>query len=266
MNLFDTKERTMIDIHMHLIPGVDDGAEDMMMSRVMLLLAREQGICGIFATPHSEAFNYSPEGARIIFQRLMNQVGSKYPDVKIAMGCEVYCEARNMQAVLEGLDSGRYPTMNENVQDVLEKLGSGQPPEKKETAYVLIEFSMWTTEEDALICVQKLVQGGYQPIVAHMERYRNLRGNMALMNRFRELGALIQVNAYSLFDEGEDSIRNWARQLVLEQKADFLGTDAHRSYHRPPSAQMGLQWLYENVSKEYADALAWGNAEKLLMC
>ena len=61
-----------------------------------------------------------------------------------------------------------------------------------------------------------------------------------------------------------DSTRKWAQQLVLERKVDFLGTDAHRTYHRPPSAQMGLNWLYENADPEYAGAISWGNARKLL--
>ena len=87
---------------------------------------------------------------------------------------------------------------------------------------------------------------------------------MDLVNQFRERSALIQLNAYSLFDEMDDSIKNWARRLVLEQKADFLGTDAHRTYHRPPSAEMGLNWLYENVERDYADAIAWKNAEQIL--
>lgn len=67
-----------------------------------------------------------------------------------------------------------------------------------------------------------------------------------------------------LFEEMEDSIRNWVRRLVLERKVDYLGTDAHRTYHRPPSAEMGLQWLYENTDSEYADAISWGNAQRLL--
>ncbi len=56
----------------------------------------------------------------------------------------------------------------------------------------------------------------------------------------------------------------WARKLVLEKKADFLGTDAHRTCHRPPSAERGLNWLYENVERGYAEAIAWGNAQKCL--
>lgn len=245
MSASTTPERKMIDIHMHLIPGVDDGAQDMMMARVMLLRAREQGIYQIFATPHSEAFDYSRDGARTIFRRLAGNVESEYPDMKIFPGCEVYCEAAIMDRVLEALNSGRYPSMNG-------------------TQYVLMEFSMYVKPEGAFSCVEAMVNAGYQPIIAHMERYRYLRDNMELVDRFRELGALIQLNVYSLFDEDDSSIKNWARRLVRERKADFLGTDAHRTYHRPPSAERGLNWLYENEERDYAEAIAWGNAQKLL--
>lgn len=238
-------ERKMTDIHMHLIPGVDDGAEDMMMARIMLLRAKEQGIRHIFATPHSDAFDDSRQDVRSIFQELAANVKKVYPDMMLCLGCEVYCETARMDQVLEALRSGRYPTMN------------GSP-------YVLMEFSMWVEPEGTLPCVEAMTHAGFIPIVAHMERYLYLRGNMELVDRLRSDGALIQVNVYDLFDEMDDSIRSWARQLVQEQKVDFLGTDAHRTYHRPPSAEMGLNWLYENIDLAYADAIAWGNAQTLL--
>ena len=241
-----TPERKMIDIHMHLIPGVDDGAENMEMALLMMLRAREQGISQIIATPHSEVFRYSKEGGKIIYRRLVDAAAKAFPDVKLYLGCEVYCEAGIMDQVLEALDSGRYPTMNG-------------------TKYVLMEFSQWVYPENTVSCVEALVKGGYKPIIAHMERYKYLRDNMDLVEQFRGLGALIQLNAYSLYDEMDDSIKNWARRLVLERKVDFLGTDAHRTYHRPPSAEWGLNWLYENVDQKYADDLAWGNARKVLL-
>lgn len=241
-----TPKRQMTDIHMHLIPGVDDGAEDMEMALVMMLRAKEQGISQIIATPHSEAFHFSKADIRIIFQRLTAAAEKICPEVKISLGCEVYCEADIMEQVLELLDSGIYPTMNG-------------------TNYVLMEFSQWVYPENTLSCVKALVNAGYKPIIAHMERYKYLRSNMELVDQFRAMGALIQLNAYSLFDEMDDSIRNWARRLVQERKVDFLGTDAHRTYHRPPSAEYGLNWLYENAEQEYADAIAWGNAERLLL-
>lgn len=236
----------MTDIHMHLIPGVDDGAENMEMALVMLLRAKEQGISRIIATPHSEAFHFSKEDIRTVFQRLTAAAAKLCPDIKLYSGCEVYCEADIMEQVLELLDSGVYPTMNG-------------------TNYVLMEFSQWVAPERTAPCVKALVDAGYKPIIAHMERYKYLRNHMELVDRFRAMGALIQLNAYSLFDEMDDSVKNWARRLVLERKADFLGTDAHRTYHRPPSAELGLNWLYENAAQEYANAIAFENAERLLL-
>ena len=241
-----TPERKMIDIHMHLVPGVDDGAMDLEMALVMMIRAKEQGISQIIATPHSEAFHFSKENVRSVFQKLVSTAARICPDMKLYLGCEVYCETGIMDQVLEALDSGRYPTMNC-------------------TKYVLMEFSQWVYLENTIPCVEALVNAGYQPIIAHMERYKYLRGNMDLVDQFRELGTMIQVNAYSLFDEMDDSIKTWARRLVTERKVDFLGTDAHRTYHRPPSAEYGLNWLYENVEQAYADAIAWGNAQTLLL-
>lgn len=246
MSVLHTPIREMIDIHMHLIPGVDDGAESVEMALVMMARAGQQGISRVVATPHSSAFHDSEERVKSAFREISAAAENVCPDMKLYLGCEVYCEAGNMDHVLEALASGRYPTMNG-------------------TKYVLMEFSMWVEPEHAAVCVEALAKAGYMPIIAHMERYRYLRGNMALADRFRETGALIQLNAYSLFEEMDASIRAWAQRLVLERKADFLGTDAHRTYHRPPSAAMGLNWLYENVDQEYADFIAWKNAEQRLL-
>ena len=233
----------MIDIHMHLIPGVDDGAEDEQMALLMLLRAKDQGIRAVFATPHSSAFDEDPEGTKEAYRQLCARAAQIFPEMQLYPGCEIYCEAGRMRSVLAGLESGKYPTMNG-------------------TRYVLMEFSQWVISENTTPCVEALVNAGYTPIIAHMERYKHLRENMALVDGFRKLGAKIQINAYSLFEEMDDAIQNWTRRLVLERKADFLGTDAHRTYHRPPSAEMGLKWLYENTALEYADAISWGNAQQ----
>lgn len=238
-------QRTMTDIHMHLLPGMDDGAEDLQMALDMVLRAREQGIRTIFATSHSFAFDGASSEPVEVFHWFRKQAQRYFPDMGLYLGCEVYCEAGIMDDVLEALAAGRYPTMNG-------------------TEYVLMEFSMWVSPENALLCAEAMAGAGWKPIVAHMERYSFLRGDMELVNRLRDLGCLVQINAYSLFDEQEESIKGWARQLAREQKADFLGTDAHRTYHRPPSAELGLGWLYENCPKEYADRLAFENAARLL--
>lgn len=235
----------MIDIHTHILPAVDDGAEDQNMSLLMLLRAKEQGIICVFATPHSSTLDEHPQHPLEAFQQLCSKAAQLFSEIQLYLGCEVYCEADQMPEVLANLRSGKYPTMNG-------------------TKYVLMEFSRWVQPEAAVPCVASLIAAGYIPIIAHMEHYRYLQNNMSLVQQFRELGAKIQLNVGSLFDEMDESIKVWARRLVLEQKVDFLGTDAHKTYYRPPSAEMGLKWLYENTEHSYADAIRFENAKQLL--
>lgn len=233
----------LTDIHTHILPGVDDGAEDMNMSLLMLLRAGEQGIGRVFLTPHSSAFDEQPEETMAAFGVLRGRAAQFLPEMKLYLGCEIYCEKDRMPEVLANLRSGRYPTMNG-------------------TNYVLMEFSQWVRPENTVPCVKSLVDAGYIPVIAHVERYAHLRGNREPVRQFRALGAGLQVNISSLYDEMDDSIKDWARQLVLEKTVDFLGTDAHKTYYRPPEAEMGLKWLREHVDQEYADALVFGNGAR----
>lgn len=232
---------SMIDLHMHLIPGADDGAADLPMALEMLGRAQRQGIGEIFATPHNDAF-HCPEREILPNYRILKDAAAEaYPDIKLHLGCEVYCQMQDMPQILESLGSGLYPTMNG-------------------TRYVLAEFPQWVLPENTTPCLEALIHAGYRPIVAHAERYPNLQGNVTLVKQFRDMGARIQVNTYSLYDEKDAAIRAWARQLVLFQKADFLGTDAHRTSHRPPIAENGLAWIWQNCGKAYACKLIRDNA------
>lgn len=247
----DHPKREMLDIHMHLLPGVDDGAEDLNGALLMLKGAGEEGIRGIFATPHSEAFDRWPKETEKAYRQLCAQA-SRFDElaaIPIYRGCEILCEPFQIQEIIQALKSGRYPTMNG-------------------TEYVLIEFSRWTLPDMADICaqaVERLVEAGYKPIIAHMERYEAFQNNMDLVNRFRTLGARIQVNVCDLFEQTDSAVKEWARALVLQKKTDFLGSDAHNPGNRPPSAARGLEWLYGNVDGAYADTIAWGNAQNLLL-
>ena len=236
----------MADIHMHLIPGVDDGAVDQQMALEMLQMAQEQGIAAVFATPHSGAFRAWPDETRESFRRLCDAAARLLPRMKICRGCEIICESAYIGRVVEMLRSGVYPTMNQ-------------------TGSVLVEFTPGESAEGITSCTARLLDSGYQPILAHTERYTALQSSPETTGLLREMGARIQVNAYSLAKEKNAAIRAFARQLVRKQQADYLGTDAHRSYHRPPDVLDGLQWLYQNSGKGYADALMWGNAARDLL-
>ena len=79
-----------------------------------------------------------------------------------------------------------------------------------------------------------------------------------------EIGCLFHINVYSVFDEENEEIKRNAIKLVKEKRVAFLGSDAHRTIHRPPSVKYGLQFLYDYFEKNYIDQIAFGNAEKLL--
>lgn len=236
----------MIDTHIHLVPGVDDGAENMELALSMAWDSFEQGVTEMILTPHSSAFDEDAERTKQQFAALQSRM---FRGLKVHPGCEVYCEAEDMERILRALDSGKYPTMNE-------------------TKYVLAEFFWGIPEhlgrERVLPCVKALIGGGYKPIIAHAERYRCMQGNMALMDELCDLGCLLQLNTYSLEEELKDAIKNWARELALQKKIHLLGTDAHRRTHRPPRITPGLQWLYANCGQDYADEIAWANARRLL--
>ena len=82
MSISITPERKMTDIHMPLIPGVDDGAEDMEMAPVMIIRDKDQGISRIIATPHSEAFHFSKEDIGLIFKRRTSTAAKVCPEMK----------------------------------------------------------------------------------------------------------------------------------------------------------------------------------------
>ena len=241
-----TPKRKMIDIHMHLVPGVDDGAETMEMAAQMLRQASAEGIRVIFATPHSSAYGHSADSVWDRFGKLCELCDALFPDMDIFPGCEVMCVPERMGEICSHIKQAKYPLMGA-------------------TNYVLAEFPQWICGENTIPCVEALRSAGYRPILAHMERYKHLMGNMALVEQLRGSGAFLQVNAYSLFEEKDAAIRDWAQRLVTEQKVTFLGTDAHRTDHRPPNAASGLKWLYAHCDEKYADDIAWKNA-KLLLC
>ena len=189
----------MIDIHAHIIPGVDDGSKSMEMSREMMLMAYEQGVRAFFATPHSSAFDRGSDKTMESFWELQAMVKDFLPDVDIYLGCEVTCEPRRMDRVKKALFKGQYPTMN-------------TPP------YVLIKFPMNIAPEDTLPCIKALRKVGWKPIIAHMEHYERLVNNSVLAEQLRETNCLIQINACSLYDEADENIKSWARQLIRGKK------------------------------------------------
>lgn len=230
---------------MHVVPNVDDGAADMAMALDMLQMAYEQGVRDIFCTSHN-AYD-SNEIKRYYSQLTMLRMiaKSKFPDLELHAGCELLCSANYIDDILHGLEGGIYLP-----------LGNSK--------YVLTELHTDTTSAEAKQIARALIESGWKPILAHVERYPNLFNEQTIQNLLY-LGTKIQVNLYSLSEERNTGVKERARYLVLNQYAHFVGSDAHRSNHRPPSIKSGVNYIYENCDKYIADAICCNNAEHLLL-
>lgn len=244
----------MNDIHMHIIPGVDDGAWNQEMAEIMLYKAYFQGINKVIATPHSSAFESEEdrEKVQMNFKTLSRWAEEKLPEFKLYKGCEIYCSKYGISDILKKLRAGFLPTMNE-------------------TKYVLAEFSTHVTPEELLMCIERLIDNNYIPIIAHIERCKYLFLEKKVgynwadyLKRLKQLGCLFQINAYSVYEETNEAIRENANMLLEQRMVDFLGSDAHRTFHRPPSVEAGLDFMYDHYESEYVDEIAYKNAERYL--
>ena len=189
----------LFDIHCHLIPGVDDGAQDLEETRRLLRMEYEQGVRNIIATPHyrDQMFDTPIHTIRSQFALVekcvqeFNQELAKEDRMRIYLGCEFHA---NMQ-MSRMLDEGRVSTM-------------------ADSGYVLVEFSgnaEYSYIEDRL---RSLIIVGYRPIIAHVERCDNIWGDLELIRDLAQMGAYMQVNADSILGKSGFYTKRFCRKLM----------------------------------------------------
>ncbi len=230
---------------MHVVPKVDDGAADMAMALDMLRMAYEQGARDIFCTSHNAYDKDEIERYHSQLTMLRVMAKSNFPDLELHAGCELLCSGNYIDDILQGLESGIYLP-----------LGNSK--------YVLTELYTDTTPMEAKQIVCTLIEAGWNPILAHVERYPNLFDGKTIQELIA-LGAKIQINLYSLEEERKAETKERARCLVRNQFVHFVGSDAHRSTHRPPKYDKGMQFIYKNCDVDYADCISYNNARRLLL-
>lgn len=232
-----------IDIHTHVLPGVDHGAENWDISLKMLAKSARCGIKAVIATPHYLPWKKSVtpelicERCREAEKRLQKEYGYT---MDIYPGNEIY-----------------YGT------DTVELLKAGKVLSLGKSCYVLIEFSEDVAYQTICAAVRNLQFYGYNPIIAHVERYQCLKQTNKL-KELKNMGALAQVNIGSfqggLFDERSNRVKRWLR----DEWIDFVASDMHDMEKRQPMAAGQLMWLQKKLSLEYQDKLLYGNAQRIL--
>lgn len=226
------------DIHCHILPGVDDGSEDMDMTLAMIEKAYSQGVRRIIATPHYHMgyVQSDPEKVQKLLKELKEKVCEKYPDLEIKAGNEIFFS----DDVTELLQNGKILTMG-----------------GEESRYVLVEFSPGDPFERIRSAITTLVRAGYRPIIAHVERYHCMEKNAAHFEELRDQGVLFQVNYNSV---------GKSQWLFKHEFVDFLATDCHNTDSRAPEIQKNLRQLPECCSQKQLNRILYENPDKLWNC
>ncbi len=222
------------DIHTHILPQVDDGAQNPEQAMVLLRQAFEDGTRGVFLTPHYRGRyrKHTGEFLNEAFASFREQVRQELPELELYLGQEVYFES----------EAG-------------EKLRSGQVLTMAGSAYVLLEFPPSVPRSRVLEGIDHLTEWGYTPIIAHAERYRVFRDQKELAREAVQMGALIQLNADSILGAQGWGIRLYCRRLLKQGLAHFVASDAHDPESRPPLLDKCRRHIEKHHGTEYAEAL-----------
>ncbi len=226
----------MIDIHSHIIFGVDDGAKTIEQTRALLLESYNQGIRVIIASPHRRK-NMFETNKEIIFKnfKIVKEMASKIaPDFYVYLGAEIYYTL-----------------------DVLKKLETGEYWPIKNTKYILIEFSTYITYNELYRAVSRILSIGFFPIIAHIERYDCLAGEPDKVRELINLGALTQVNAESvlkpkLYGDILKTFKIRAKLFLKEDVVYFIASDVHNTKDR----KMYMKDAYKKIKKLYGEKRA----------
>jgi protein-tyrosine phosphatase len=201
----------MIDLHCHILPGVDDGAQSLSDSLNMARKAVEQGIHTIVATPHHLNNSYENPKRQILdrVEELNQLLLKENIDVKILPGQEVRVHGE----MLEGYVAGEILPVNH-------------------TPYVLVEFPSNHVPRYTEKLFYELQMNGLIPVIVHPERNREIIERSDLLYQLVKKGALTQITAGSVCGDFGKKIKNFSLQLIENNLTHFIASDAHNITNR----------------------------------
>lgn len=232
-----------VDIHCHILPGVDDGSQTPEETKAMLQKAWDEGIQIMVATPHYHKQRGKNDIELIKKQLLLTRKLAKevHPKKQICLGMEIYYG-----------------------EDVPELLKEGRVVSIRKSRYILVEFSPGDEFQYILNAVRKLQMSGHTVIIAHIERYNCLRKDISNVEYLREMGAYLQVNTGSITGSYGRSVKKFLREVLKAHLVQLVGTDAHGSERRTPKMQEAYKEVVKRCGEEYADQIFGQNAKKVL--
>lgn len=216
----------MIDLHCHLLPGVDDGAVDLPASLAMARIAVADGIEVVACTPHIFPGMYENTGPAI--RRAVAELQSRLDEAAIPLRLTYGADTHIAPDLVAGLRAGRVPTLHDSRYFLLEPPHHVAPPLLAATVFDLLAAS-------------------YVPVITHPERLNWIEDRYEILVELARQGAWLQVTAGSLTGRFGPAACYWAERLLDEGWVHILATDAHGVNRRPPLLAEGQRaaerWL-----------------------
>jgi protein-tyrosine phosphatase len=197
----------MVDMHSHILPGIDDGAQNPLESVALVKRMMALGIKKIIATPHIMADYYknTTETINNALQILKAELTKENISIEIEAAAEHYFD----ETFEPRIENRKLMTMGDN--------------------YVLFEFSFVNRPPNALSVIKKMNDMGYKPVLAHPERYNHI--DIDQLKGLKEYGCDLQMNTISLTGYYGKDIKKKAEEMVDSDLVDFISSDMHHLRH-----------------------------------
>lgn len=226
----------MIDLHCHMLPGIDDGAADLSIALAMAQAAVADGVTVVACTPHILPGLYDNTGPRIRSACAQLQATLDHDGVALT--------------IVPGAD-------NHIATDFVTGLRAGRLLALADSRYVLVEPPHHVVPVRLEQLFFEILLAGYVPILTHPERLSWIKTHYATILRLSRAGVWMQITAGSLIGAFGRSPQYWAERMLDEGHVHILASDAHDVTHRPPTLRAGFERAADRVGRAEAENLVF---------